>query len=72
MGAAFVIGLICAVIGFIMGDKKGRGGLGALLGFFLSVIGLIIVAVLEPTAEVVEQQTKDVADRVEAELASRA
>lgn len=35
-----------AIVGYIVGKKKGKGGLGLILGLFLSWIGVIIVAVL--------------------------
>lgn len=35
-----------AIVGYIIGKKKGKGGIGLILGLFLSWIGVIIVAVL--------------------------
>ena len=35
-----------AIVGYIIGKNKGKGGIGLLLGIFLSWIGVIIVAVL--------------------------
>ncbi len=34
------------IVATIIGSKKGKGGIGFVLGFFLSWIGVIIVAVL--------------------------
>lgn len=38
--------LTTGLIGYFIGKKKGRGGLGFVLGFFLNWIGLIIIAVI--------------------------
>lgn len=39
--------IVCALIGYFMGVSwKGRPWLGAILGFFLGVIGLIIFAII--------------------------
>jgi len=35
-----------AIVGYIIGKKKGKGGIGIVLGLFLSWIGVVIVAVL--------------------------
>ena len=54
--AGFSVGIIFAiwggmiVAGYFIGKSKGRAGLGAALGI-LGLIGLIIIAVLKPTAE---------------------
>ena len=34
------------VVGYLIGNSKGRGVLGAVLGFFLGFIGWIIIAVV--------------------------
>lgn len=47
----FVSGIVTGIIGAFIGEGKGRGQLGFWLGFFFSLIGIIIVAVLEPTEE---------------------
>ena len=36
------------VVGFLIGRTKGRPVLGAVLGFFLNVVGWIIIAVIPP------------------------
>ena len=41
-----VIWIACAVAGYYIGKPKGRPGWGIALGFFLSVIGLIIIALI--------------------------
>ncbi len=48
--AAYILigGLIFGLVGYLIGDKKGRGTLGGILGFFLGVIGVIIIAVIPP------------------------
>ena len=52
MTAAFVvIWLICAVIGWAIGSSKGRAGAGLVLGLLLGIIGVIIIAVMQPTTE---------------------
>ena len=43
--------LVCAFIGMAVGNSKGRGGLGFLLGLVFGVFGLIVIAVLGPTPE---------------------
>lgn len=40
------------VVGYAIGEPKGRGREGAVLGMILGVIGWILVAVMEPTEEV--------------------
>ncbi|MCX7021376.1 MAG: hypothetical protein NTW26_03685, partial [bacterium] len=35
-----------AIVGYIIGKKKGKAGVGLILGLFLSWIGVVIVAVL--------------------------
>ncbi len=64
MAGAFIASIICAVIGGIIGERKGRAGLGALLGFFLALIGVLIIAVMGPTEERKALDAKDVADRL--------
>jgi|NGEPerStandDraft_6_1074524.scaffolds.fasta_scaffold169811_2 hypothetical protein len=44
--------VIGAIVGFAIGKAKGRGAAGFFLGFFLGGLGLIIIAVMEPTVEV--------------------
>ena len=44
----FIVALVCAGVGYAIGNGKGRGTEGALWGFFLGVIGLIIIAVRSP------------------------
>lgn len=56
MEVFLVIWLVCALLGLLIGQPKGKGGLGFLLGLFLGVIGLIIIAVAKP-AEAAPQGT---------------
>ena len=46
-----IAGLVTGLIGYAVAASKGRGGFGFFLGFFLSLIGIIIAAVLEPSPE---------------------
>jgi hypothetical protein len=51
MVSSVVVLLHCvffAVVSGYVGSKKGRTGLGIVLGFFLSVAGLVIIAVIKP------------------------
>jgi uncharacterized membrane protein YeaQ/YmgE (transglycosylase-associated protein family) len=56
-----VIGVVCAIVGSAIGTPKGRSAEGFLLGLFLGVIGLVIVAVLQPTVEAAAEQNLAVA-----------
>lgn len=51
-----VIWILCAVAAGLVGKSKGRAGQGWALGIFLSLIGLIIIAVLPAREEVLEEQ----------------
>jgi hypothetical protein len=46
-----VVALVFGAIGRAIGSGKGRGTAGFWLGFFLGAIGLIIVAVMQPTPQ---------------------
>jgi hypothetical protein len=46
-----VVALVFGAIGGAIGSGKGRGTAGFWLGFFLGAIGLIIVAVMQPTPQ---------------------
>jgi hypothetical protein len=48
MAAVVIIWLACAGIGYAIGNAKGRGTEGLLLGLILGVIGIIIIALLKP------------------------
>ena len=45
-------GLLTGFAGYLVGRDKGRATSGFWLGFFLSIIGVIIVAILQPTMTV--------------------
>ena len=48
MEALFIlIWIVCGIVGLILGDKKGMPGTGALLGFSLGIIGIVILITLE-------------------------
>lgn len=48
LAVVLVVTVICGVAGHAIGRTKGRGTEGALLGIFLGVIGLLIVAFMRP------------------------
>jgi hypothetical protein len=50
-GVLIVVMLICGGIGAAIGNSKGRLGLGIVLGALLGLIGIIIIAVLEPARQ---------------------
>ena len=65
--AALVVFLICLVIlsgliGAAIGVGKGRGMTGFWLGLLLGFIGWIIVAVMEPSAEVRLERAEEFLD----------
>jgi uncharacterized membrane protein YfcA len=45
------VAIVCAIAGFRIGQHKGRPLAGLLLGLFLPVIGLVILAFVPATAE---------------------
>jgi hypothetical protein len=45
----FVAWLLCATGGYVIGEPKGHGGAGILLGSFGGPLGLLIVAALGPS-----------------------
>jgi len=45
------VAILCAIAGFRIGQHKGRPLAGLLLGLFLAVIGLVILAFVPATAE---------------------
>lgn len=50
----FIGGLFTVLIGWYIGKGKGRGTAGILFSLFLGPIGWIILAILEPTQEVLD------------------
>lgn len=50
-----IIWIISAVIAVIIGSSKGRAGLGLLLGLLLGFIGVLIIALVPPNKENIEQ-----------------
>ena len=66
-----VVALFCGAIARRIGKRKGRERQGLLLGLFLSVIGIVIIACLSPTDEA---RAADAQKQYEmhAEVASRA
>jgi hypothetical protein len=55
MLVVLLIWVACGVAGWKIGDNKGRPGLGAVLGFLLGLIGLLIVALI-PSAQAARPQ----------------
>jgi len=49
MVSAFFVALVFAVIGLALGTSRGRPMLGFILGGLFSLIGIVILLVLEPT-----------------------
>jgi hypothetical protein len=45
---ALIVTVLFAALGWYIGEQRGRGSLGLILGLFLGPIGLLIVAVMEP------------------------
>jgi uncharacterized membrane protein YeaQ/YmgE (transglycosylase-associated protein family) len=43
VASGIVIGLICAAVGYWIGQKQGRGVIGLVLGLILGFIGLLIM-----------------------------
>jgi hypothetical protein len=41
-----LVATLFAGLGYVLGERKGRTGLGTVLGFVLGLVGLIIVALL--------------------------
>lgn len=53
-----VIWLSAVVVGAIVGSNKGKTGTGIVLSLLLSWIGVIIVAVLQPSTEFIEEKKR--------------
>jgi hypothetical protein len=49
--------VIATLVGGLVGSRKGRGGLGALLGFLLGWIGVLIIAIMKPSQQFEEQKS---------------
>ena len=56
--ALFAVAIACGLIGGTIGKRKGRQDLGILLGFFLAIIGVIIIACMSKTEEARVQEAE--------------
>lgn len=45
------ISIVCAAVGLAIGQEKGRGFEGFVLGLLLGFLGVFMIAVVRPTAE---------------------
>jgi hypothetical protein len=50
--SVLIVWLLLGSIGWLLGQQKGHGGAGLFLGVLLGPMGLLISAVMEPTAEI--------------------
>lgn len=48
--------ITCAVVGGLIGNSKGRVPEGVLLGLFLGIVGVVIIAVLSPSTQARRQR----------------
>ena len=51
-----VASVTTGLIGYAVASSKGRGGLGFVLGFLLSVIGIVVAALLEPSPQELQRR----------------
>ena len=51
-----IASLLTGLVGYAIAAGRGRGGLGFVLGFFFSFVGLIIAALLQPSPEELRRQ----------------
>jgi len=51
-----IVWIICAIVAGMIGKSKGRTGLGWTLGIFLSLVGVIIIALMPANAAMVESK----------------
>lgn len=54
-----IIWLSAVVVGGLVGSNKGKTGTGIVLSLLLSWVGVIIVAVLQPSPEFVAEKKKE-------------
>jgi Protein of unknown function (DUF2510) len=52
MAVYVVIWVVCAIVGYAIGNPKGKGSTGLALGLILGVIGVIITIFLKDSPEV--------------------
>jgi hypothetical protein len=57
MTPLIAVTIVCAIAGFRIGQHKGRPIAGLLLGLFLAVIGLVILAFVPATAQARARQS---------------
>lgn len=68
MTALIIIWVLALVVATIVGGRKGRRGAGFLLGLLLSWIGVIIIAVMPPTHDMLVLREEE---RLEVEREAR-
>ena len=71
IGVVLMFGLVTATIGAIVGENKGNGNLGFILGFFFSVLGILIVAVMPETDKHKKEKIEEL-DEIEGKKVSKA
>jgi|GEM_PF-520475 len=54
--------VIATVLGGVIGERKGRTGAGVALGLFLGWVGVIIIAVMQPSEEVQRKRREEQGD----------
>ena len=58
IGLVIFLGLICGLINLFIADSKGRSGCAFfLLGFFFSVIGVVIASIISPDLKALKERS---------------
>ncbi len=64
IGFLIIVALVGAAVGYGIGDSKGRGAQGAVLGLVLGFIGWLIVGLMEPTDVVRRRRAAELANAI--------